>query len=47
MNYNGDIKQDLDQVILAIENGDYQDAKALIEEIKDEIGEINFNFYLN
>ena len=39
--------EDIEQVILAIDNGDLEDAKELLEEIKEEWGEYNFNFFLN
>jgi len=38
--------EDIDQIILALDNGDFEDAKALLEEIKDDLDSYNYNFNL-
>jgi pentatricopeptide repeat protein len=44
---NNELLEDIEQVILAINNGDLEDAKSLLEEMKDVWVEYNFNFFPN
>jgi len=42
-----DYIEDIDTVILALDNGDLDGAKKLLEEMKENYSGINFNFFLN